>query len=388
MTDRLYYRDARLREFTAQVVESLDGGRRIYLDRTAFYPTSGGQPHDTGTLGGVAVTSVIDEGDRIAHLLSEPLTARSVTGQLDWPRRFDHMQQHTGQHLLSAVLEQVFQIPTVSFHLGAESSTIDIQTPSFSPQQMRELERRANEVIWENRRVSVSFEDAAQVQGLRKATERQGLIRIVTIEDLDRSACGGTHVEATGMIGALVLRRLDRIRGMVRLEFLCGARALARARADFETLSEVAKSLSASLDETPALVVGLNTRVRELEKAYRKLEFELASARGKQLYQSAEAGSSGRRRSIQSVDAIDESLRALAQGFTSEPCAVFLACCENSSALLLAVSKDTGLHAGELLKTAAAGAGGRGGGNAQLAQGSAPPDCFADFLKAVLEATA
>src|SRR5512147_316219 len=160
MTRRLYYTDSYLTEFTAQVVDTADDGRRVYLDQTALYPTSGGQPHDLGSLGGVAVVEVVDEEDRIAHLVAAPLGQVEVQGVVDWRRRFDHMQQHTGQHLLSAVLADLFNAPTVSVHFGPEMSTLDLGIESISPDQVRKAEERANQVITENRPVTMSFEDA------------------------------------------------------------------------------------------------------------------------------------------------------------------------------------------------------------------------------------
>src|SRR5689334_22289338 len=161
MTDRLYYQDCYLREFDARVLETADGGRRVYLDRTAFYPTSGGQPFDLGSLGGMAVREVIDEGERVAHLLDEPLTGREVDAIIEWPRRYDHMQQHTGQHLLSAVLEELFKIRTVSFHLGLEASTIDVEAVTLTSSQLERVEERCAEVVAQARPVQITFEDAA-----------------------------------------------------------------------------------------------------------------------------------------------------------------------------------------------------------------------------------
>src|SRR5579864_638018 len=178
MTERLYYQDCYLREFHARVVETADEGRRVYLDRTAFYPTSGGQPFDVGTLGGVAVRDVIDEEDRIGHLLEAPLRATEVQGLIDWPRRYDHMQQHTGQHLLSAVLEELFKIRTVSFHLGAESSTIDVDASSLTPGQLERAEERCAEVVAEARPVRITYEESSSTLELRKAPERTGTLRI------------------------------------------------------------------------------------------------------------------------------------------------------------------------------------------------------------------
>src|SRR5215208_1839872 len=168
MTDRLYYTDAYLTEFTAYVTERSDDGQRLYLDRTAFYPTSGGQPFDTGWLGGIEVTDVVDEGDRIAHILASPLPEGVVSGQVHWARRFSHMQQHTGQHLLSAVLADMFGYPTIGVHFGRESSTVDVEAGTVTEDQADQAEERANEIVAENRRVVVSFEEAGSVAGLRK----------------------------------------------------------------------------------------------------------------------------------------------------------------------------------------------------------------------------
>ena len=371
MTDRLYYQDSYLREFRASVVDASPEQQRIYLDRTAFYPTSGGQPFDVGKLGGIDVVEVIDEEDRIAHVLAAPLAAGDVTGAIDWRRRFDHMQQHTGQHLLSAVLVAMFDAPTVSFHLGAEASTIDIGR-ALDAGQIREAERRANEIVFENRPVTVDYRHSSEDLGLRKRTEREGEIRIISIQDLDRSACGGTHVRATGEIGPILIRKLDRIRGNLRIEFLCGLRAVERARSDFEALSTVARSFSSPLDEVPSLVEGQRERLLETERAHRRLAAELAQARGRELHASTTPASDGVRRVVRRVGALSDDLRVEAQSFTSGAKAVLLAIGDDPPALMLAASADSGLHAGNLLKSALATAGGRGGGSATLAQGSVP----------------
>jgi alanyl-tRNA synthetase len=171
MTERLYYTDSYLREFTARIVERSADGRTVYPDRTAFYPASGGQPCDTGAIAGVPVLDVVDAGERIAHHLARPLDSGPVECAIDWSRRFDHMQQHTGQHVLSAVFEEWFGLHTVGFHLGAESSTIDLEGGAVEPGAVLEAERRANDIVFENRPVAVRFQDAAEVQGLRKPTD-------------------------------------------------------------------------------------------------------------------------------------------------------------------------------------------------------------------------
>src|ERR1019366_5964818 len=180
MTQRLYYTDSYLREFPARIVERSPDGLTVYLDRTAFYPASGGQPSDTGAIAGIPVLDAADEGDRIAHHLAAPLHTGPVDCAIDWTRRFDHMQQHSGQHLLSAVFEELFALHTVSFHLGAESATIDLEGGPVEARMVMEAERRANQVVAENRAVDVHFEDASEAQGLRKASERAGTLRIVS----------------------------------------------------------------------------------------------------------------------------------------------------------------------------------------------------------------
>ncbi len=338
MTERLYYHDSYLTEFRARIVDASPDRRKIYLDRTAFYPASGGQPFDIGQLGGAEVTEVADEEGRVAHVLNGPVTGDEVAGVIDWKRRFDHMQQHTGQHLLSAVLIELFDAPTVSFHMGAETSTIDISRP-LEPNQLREAERRANQIVFENRPVLLSFEDSSQDLGLRKATERQGTVRIVAIQDLDRSACGGTHVRGTAEIGAILIRKLDRIRGNQRIEFVCGMRAVERAQADYAALSAVARAFSAGLDETPAMVAATLEKLQESEKVRRRLATELAQAKGRELHAATAPGADGLRKTQQRVTTISDELRAEAQSFTAGGKAIFLALAEDPPSVLLAASR-------------------------------------------------
>jgi alanyl-tRNA synthetase len=375
MTIRLYHTDSYLATFEARVVERADEGRRIYLDRTAFYPTSGGQPFDLGTLGGVAVRDVVDEGERIAHLLSEPLaeTAVDVAGAIDWSRRFDHMQQHTGQHLLSAVLAELLGHQTVSVHFGAHTSSLDLDIGAITRDDVIAAERRANELVVGNRPVRVSFEDRGAASGLRKAPPREGTLRIVTIEGVDRTACGGTHVRSTGEIGPVLVRKIDRVNKQVRLEFVCGLRAVHRARADFELLSRLAHGLSASLDEIPALVESQAERLRVADAQRRRLESELHAYRARLLYDAADPDVSGVRRAVQrrETGALEE-LRGLAQAFCMLPKSVFVGAVDEPATVLLAASDDSGVDAGRVLKAALASVGGRGGGSARMAQGSVP----------------
>ena len=372
-TQRLYYTDSYRTEFEARVVDVADDGRRVYLDQTAFYPTSGGQPHDLGTLAGARITDVIDEGERIAHLLDSPVAGESgaVKGAVAWERRFDHMQQHTGQHLLSAVLEELFGYHTVSVHFGRDYSSLDLDVASVSAERIVEAETRANAIVAENRAVTTSFEDASEATGLRKESGRTGILRIVSIAGLDRSACGGTHVRATGEIGAILVRKVERVRKSARLEFVCGLRAVRRARADFESLTRIAGALSASLDDAPALVAAQGEQLRAAENDRRRMERELAGYRAKALYDAAPADARNLHVVRQDAASMDE-LRTLAQATIALPRAVLVGTIGEPPSLLLATAEDTGLDAGRLLREGVTRVGGRGGGSSRIAQGSVP----------------
>jgi len=267
----------------------------------------------------------------------------------------------------------------VSFHLGADSSTIDLEGGAVDARIAAAVEARANEIVWENRPVEVSYEDASSAQGLRKASEREGTLRIVSIGGLDRSACGGTHVRATGEIGTMLLRKLEKVRQTVRVEFLCGGRAVRRARADYEALGRVAQLFSASLDDTPGMVAAQVETARAADKARRKLELDLAAYQGRELYQNTAPGPDGVRRAVRrAVSGSLDELRALAQNFTAQSQAVFVATLASPPSVLLATSADSGVDAGQKLKAALAEAGGRGGGTARMAQGSVPDSALLD----------
>ena len=256
-TRRLYYDDSFEREFTAEVLScepALHGtvpAWEVVLDGTAFYPTSGGQPHDVGRLGEAEVLDVRDEEEEIVHVLDRQVEPGSVKGCIDWTRRFDHMQQHTGQHLLSAMFQERFGRPTVSFHLGSEVCTIDLRGPELSEEILEGAERAANQVIFEDRPVSVRYgaaEDLAQL-GVRKKVERSGILRAIEIEGADLQPCGGTHVKRTAQIGVILVRQCTKIRQDWRVEFVCGRRAERAARQDFLLLRRVAERLGCATSE-------------------------------------------------------------------------------------------------------------------------------------------
>jgi alanyl-tRNA synthetase len=372
MTERLYYHDPYQREFRASIVSSSDGGKRVYLDRTTFYPTSGGQPFDMGTLSGVAVVDVVDEEDRIAHVLESPIVEQGpVEGQVDWPRRFDHMQQHTGQHLLSAVWADLYKIPTLSFHMGADVSTIELGAAALSDRQIAHVEERCAEVVAAARPVQINFEESSSELELRKASPREGTLRIISIQGIDRSACGGTHVRSTAEIGPVFLRKLDKVRGNVRVEFVCGGRALKQARADFRLLNEIGRALSSPHEQAPAMIASLTERLKASEKTAQRLAIGLAILEGTELYNSTAPDAGGFRHTTQ-TGPIDEAMRARAQAFVAGPKALFLGVCQEPPSVLLAVSADSAMDAGKLVKAAVTSVGGRGGGNQALAQGSVP----------------
>ncbi|MDX2194217.1 MAG: alanine--tRNA ligase-related protein [Gemmatimonadales bacterium] len=387
MTDRLYYTDSYATTFNAAIVERAPDGRRVVLDRSAFYPTSGGQPHDTGFLGDAAVVDVIDEGERVTHVLGQALAAGPgdrVTGHVDWDRRFHHMQQHTGQHLLSALIEARFGWATVSVAFGDDGNTLDLDCPAVTPADLARIEREANRLLAEDRPVTVSFEDAATAAGLRKATDRTGELRIVTIADLDRSACGGTHVRRTGEIGVILLRGVERMKGRVRLEFRCGLRAVERARRDQLALARLGAALSAGADDVAPLVEAKLAELKAMAGERKRLAEELAAFRVRALWDAATPGEDGVRRLVAEA-ATAEELRLLGQAASALPATLFVGTAGQPPTALVAASADSGIDAAARLKPALVSAGGRGGGSPRLAQGSVPD---ADALARVRSALA
>lgn len=386
---RLYYTDAYAADFSATVV-SIDGDR-VVLDRTAFYPTSGGQPFDVGALGGTEVTDVVDDDTSIVHIVRDAAALHvgaTVSARVDWTRRFDHMQQHTGQHLLSAVFAELFGHKTVSVHFGDHSATLDLDTEILSAQRVLKAEERANAIVFENRPVNVTFEDAATATGLRKVSDRNGDIRIVTIEGIDRNACGGTHVRSTGEIGPIVIRRIEKTKKLVRVEFICGFRALKRARADFEALLSLSATMTTAIDELPTLVAAQSDRLRVAESDRRKLGDELARLQFRELYEAATPGTGGIRRITQQCPDIDQA-RALGQAAGAFSKLVFVATAASPPAIVVAASEDSGVNAGAVVKAALTANGGRGGGSPRLAQGTvADAASLSCVTQAVLEAGA
>ena len=243
-TKRLYFENPYQVEFEARVVKSVshDGNPALILDQTCFYPEGGGQPADKGTLDGIPVIDVLEQGDRIIHVLENEVAAQEVKGKIDWVTRFDHMQQHAGQHILSQCFVQLYDTATRSFHLGEKRSTLEVDMRNISEDEAERAERLANDIVFQNREIKSCLykeEEIAEVK-LRRPTKKEGDIRVVEVADFDHTACGGTHPRRTGEIGTIKILKWDRIRDNVRMEFVCGARALqdyARKHRDMKALS-------------------------------------------------------------------------------------------------------------------------------------------------------
>ena len=380
MTDRLYYHDSFLYDFDARVVESLprEGRHAIVLDRTAFYPTSGGQVHDLGVLTAdgkqIAIIEVADEEDgRILHFTAQELpVGMQIHGSVDAARRRDHVQQHSGQHVLSAAFIRLFNMPTVSFHMGQESCTIDLETTGLSTTQAQKAELLANEVIAEDRPVGIRFvplEEARQL-GLRKLPPRQtGDLRLIDIADFDLTACGGTHVRATGQIGSILVRKIEKVKQGVRVEFVCGLRAVSTARRDCSTLTEAAALYSSHIHDVPEQVRKSLAESKAAGKAQHKLLEDLAELYAERLLAQTAGSPQVITQFFPDRDAL--FIKLLAQKLTAGKSSVvaLLGSGEGQPTLVFAQTPGQKSNMGQLMKDAMAQLGGRGGGSADMAQG-------------------
>ncbi len=380
-TQRLYFDHPDVLHFDASVVRCDEARTQVVLDRTAFYPTSGGQPHDLGMLADIPVVDVTEDGGDVVHHLSAPLPAQIglVHGTVDRTRRRDFMQQHSGQHLLSAILQDRFGWPTVSIHLGREWCTLDLRASTVSASALTEAEEIVNQLVTDNLPVTISYEDAANAQGLRKPSKRQGTIRIVTIEGIDRNACGGTHVSSTGAIGPVLLRGTEKVRDTVRVQFGCGLRAVRRARTDAMLLTEAAAALSATSEDLPSLVIAQRDALLASEKACTALRTQLDRHEAQLLFDATPLNSQGLRVHAHRItDQPVKSRQPFAQQFVSGGQAVYAVMGVTPPAILLAASGDCGVDCAALLREALSEFGGRGGGTPMLAQGSVPSVDSAD----------
>ena len=387
MTQRLYYHDSFLYDFDAEVAELPESKRpAIILNRTAFYPTSGGQIFDMGVIstetGSHKVTEVAETEDgRVVHYLEAPVKdlhpGTRVHGLIDATRRRDHMQQHSGQHVLSAAFVRLFSMPTVSFHMADEYCSIDLDTPALAKEQIESAERFANEVIFENRPVDIRFvtrEEAGRL-GLRKLppVERNQL-RIIDIHDFDLTACGGTHVRQTGQIGCILLRKSEKVRQGYRVEFVAGQRAVATARRDFTTLTEASALFSAHIYNVPQQVRKSLEEIRSLRKQGEESLDELIAAQATSLL--AESPESGGRKLVMRTFAGRDmnSLKLLAQKLTRQSANVIalLATTSPQPSLVFAQSAGQPSDMAAAMKQVMAQIGGRGGGTKDMAQGGLP----------------
>jgi alanyl-tRNA synthetase len=406
MTDRLYYHDSFLYEFEGEIRDITESPRpAVTLDRTAFYPTSGGQVHDTGWItSGAAkhrVTEVADREDGgVVHYLEAPVKELApgsrVRGEVDVVRRRDHMQQHSGQHVLSAAFVRLFNMTTVSFHMADDYCSIDLETLSLTREQIEAAEGLANEVILENRPVNIRFvtRDEAGKLGLRKipSTERDEL-RLIDINDFDVTACGGTHVRQTGQIGCILLRKTEKVRQGYRVEFVAGLRAVAAARRDFTTLTESAALFSAHIYDLPQQATKSQEEIKALRKQRAQSLEELAAAQAAALLaETPEAD--GRRLVVRTFSDRDiNSLKLFAQKLTrlAPNVVALLGTISPQAALVFAQSIGQPFDMGGRMKEISARFGGRGGGSKDMAQGgiadSSQVDAALADAKASLAAT-
>ncbi len=415
-TERLYYQDSHLIEFKAlvsEVTERVSGWTAVTLDRTAFYPTGGGQPSDTGTINGQQVLECIDDdANGVLHVIQgrAPKVGAQVKGRVDWPRRLDHMQQHTGQHILSQAFVTLFNAPTRSFRVLSDSCEIDVDLKNPSDEVIERAVELANNVIWEDRQVTIrsaTAEEAAQLP-LRKEPAREGELRLIEIEGFDLTPCGGTHAYRTGEVGLIAVRHWEQAKGLTRIEWMAGTRALADYRRANRTARAVASFFSASRDDTPKLTARvveenkeLHRRLRVLEEAAAKVEAEellrdfgsmhdpagvKESSRGLSAQRDTpgnvrnnvtdpervEAVSSGVQIITKVFDNRDvESLKHLAQALIAHPNVVALLGSRDGDVarLVFARSEDASGDMNVLMREACAMLDGRGGGKPDLAQG-------------------
>jgi alanyl-tRNA synthetase len=378
-TRRLYYDDSYQREFEARVLScepELHGSTPawgVVLDCTALYPTSGGQPHDLGKLGDANVLEVRDDGEDVVHVVDREVPLGSVAGCVDWTRRLDHMQQHTGQHLLSAMFQERYGRPTVSFHLGSDVCTIDLRGPEPTEEILEGAERAANQAISEDRPIAVRYGTAEEFAelGVRKEVERSGILRAIEIEGADLQPCGGTHVKSTAQIGIILVRRCTKMRQDWRVEFVCGRRAARVARHDFLFLRRAAEDLGCALDDVPASVQRAISE-RDLHfKNVRALLQRLAEADAVTALRSAELDGKGVRvvARVFGEDTQAEYLSNLAAQLAKTEKTIALLGRSACGHLIFAQHPSAGKDMNALLKQVLAQFAGKGGGTRDFARG-------------------
>ncbi len=385
MTERLYYTDSYVTSFSAHVIERLtwEGYPAVVLDRTAFYPTSGGPPADRGVLSGIAVLDVVvrEEDNAVVHVLAAPLEGSEVRGIIDWPCRFDHMQQHTGQHILSAAFEQILDADTVGFHLGAEVSTVDLNVGHLEPAAVAPVEDLANKVIWKDHPVNIRFvtPDELAALPLRRPPPMDGPIRIVEIAGFDVNPCGGTHVRSTGEIGLIKIVRLDHRGNETRVEFLCGARALQDYRVKNTITHRLASLLTVGHQELEQAVERLQAEAKQLRQDLRRANKRLLRVEADELAEAAVTHGAYRvvwkvwEQADSPQGKSPEELRALALELIQRPGVVaLLVSIRERTHLCFACAEEVDLDMAALLRETCTQLKGKGGGRPHLAQGSAP----------------
>jgi alanyl-tRNA synthetase len=395
-TEKLYFTDSSVLIFPATVlsVTPADRGYEVLLDRTAFYPTGGGQPNDTGALGEARVIDVFeDEAGMVRHVVSEQRSLEAgqiIEGRVDAARRLDHMQQHSGQHILSQAFVQACGAETRSFHLGAQTSTIDIELETPTIEHMRAAEEAANAIIFEDRPMRIHLvneEEAAQLP-LRKESAVRGHIRVIEVEGFDWSPCGGTHAARAGQIGLIAIKKYERAKKMTRVEFVCGHRALEDYRAANGAAVAVAQMFSAERDSAPDLVQRAIQENKALKKRARELLELATAAEAAEMLKATEAT-----RGFKIIQAVFEGrdfeeARLLASKIVqAEPAVALLGSKEGGAArLVFARSQSLDFNMGQLLSEACQVLGGRGGGKPDLAQGGGPAaDKLDDAIKLAAE---
>lgn len=392
MTERLYYSDSYARKFSARVREraTLNNRPALVLDRTFFYPASGGQPGDRGALNGAPVEDVIArESDKaILHVLAQPVEAGEVEGEIDWPRRFDFMQQHTGQHILSQAFIRAAEAITVGFHLGLETVTIDLDAGKIPPSAIERAEKIANDAVIADYPVRAWFPSPDELAGitLRKTPEVDDPLRVVAIGDFDYNACGGTHVARAGEVGLIKVLKIEKQNKGARVEFICGGRALGDYARKHAVVSQLANDFTCAQSDVAASVDRLRAEAHALRKGLRAARDALLDYEAVEL--EAKAASIGGLKVARGAwpDRDMADLRGLAARLTASPGVVALLASSGEKAnLVFACSADVGHNMSVLFKSAVGQiSGARGGGSATMAQGGGVPATF-DQAQRVLE---
>ena len=402
MGERAYYGDSYSREFTAWVTEAteVEGRPAVRLSATYFYPTSGGQPHDTGQLRqGAQAARVVDvvvrESDEaVLHVLDAPVNLGDVTAELEWPRRFDHMQQHTGQHILSQAFIRVAEAETIGFHLSGQSVTIDLDRADLTAEEVRAAEQLANEVVAENRPVwasEVARETAATLPLRKLPPGRDGRLRLIDIDGFDLTACGGTHVSGTAEVGLIKVLKTERRGEATRVEFVCGGRAVADYRRKHDVVQQLSAALTTGLDDLAPALARAQDEARQLRLELKRERGARLALEAEQLLASAEEVGGARFVHHVFIGREVEEARQLANLLTAAGGVALLGVAGERAQLVFGrpLAGPVFAHMGEAIRPALAALGGaRGGGGAVSAQGGGPAADEATVATALAAAVA